>query len=119
MGPRTAWATPVASSASIGARMARTRGRDTKPEIALRRELHRRGLRFRVDRAVLSDKRRRVDIVFGPARVAVFVDGCFWHGCPQHATQPRANADYWREKIAANTRRDRDSDDRLIEAGWA
>jgi DNA mismatch endonuclease (patch repair protein) len=98
--------------------MARTGARDTAPEMALRRELHRRGLRFRVDRPVLADRRRRVDIVFGPAKVAVFVDGCFWHGCPVHATQPRANSRYWREKIATNQRRDRDTDRQLAASGW-
>jgi DNA mismatch endonuclease, patch repair protein len=98
--------------------MARTGPRDTAPEMALRRELHRRGLRFRVDRPVLADKRRRVDIVFGPAKVAVFVDGCFWHGCPVHATQPRANSNYWQDKIATNQRRDRDTDRQLEAAGW-
>lgn len=98
--------------------MARTGPRDTAPEMALRRELHRRGLRFRVDRPVLADKRRRVDIVFGPTKVAVFVDGCFWHGCPFHATQPRANSSYWQDKIATNQRRDRDTDRQLEAAGW-
>lgn len=98
--------------------MARTGRRDTKPEILLRRLLHARGLRFRVDRAVLKDRRRRADIVFGPARVVVFVDGCFWHGCPEHATWPAANADYWREKIETNRARDRDTDLRLAAEGW-
>jgi DNA mismatch endonuclease (patch repair protein) len=86
--------------------------------MALRRELHRRGLRFRIDRAVLADKRRRVDIVFGPTKVAVFVDGCFWHGCPIHATQPRSNNAFWQDKIATNQRRDRDTDSQLGAAGW-
>jgi DNA mismatch endonuclease (patch repair protein) len=98
--------------------MARTGRRDTKPELLLRRLLHARGLRFRVDRAVLKDRRRRADIVFGPACVVVFVDGCFWHGCPEHATWPAANADYWREKIETNRARDRDTDRRLAASGW-
>lgn len=109
---------PIETSVESSARLARVRRRDTKPELALRRELHRRGLRFRVDRAVTANKRRRVDIAFGPARVGVFVDGCFWHGCPLHATQPRANADYWREKIARNIERDRETDAELAAAGW-
>jgi DNA mismatch endonuclease (patch repair protein) len=67
---------------------------------------------------VLSDRRRRADIVFGPAKVAVFVDGCFWHGCPEHATWPKANEDYWREKIETNRLRDRDTDERLRTLGW-
>jgi DNA mismatch endonuclease, patch repair protein len=98
--------------------MARTRRRDTKPELELRRVLHARGLRFRVDRPVLADRRRRADIVFGPARVLVFVDGCFWHGCPKHATWPTENADFWREKIETNRLRDRDTDERLRREGW-
>lgn len=98
--------------------MSQTGRRDTAPELALRRELHARGLRFRVDRAVLPDRRRRVDIVFGPARVAALVDGCFWHGCPEHGTAPKANDLFWREKIETNRRRDRDTDRRLTQAGW-
>jgi DNA mismatch endonuclease (patch repair protein) len=98
--------------------MARTGRRDTKPEIELRRVLHARGLRFRVDRPVLPGVRRRADVVFGAARVAVFVDGCFWHGCPLHATWPKNNAEFWREKIETNRARDRDTDRRLEEAGW-
>lgn len=98
--------------------MSRTRRRDTAPEVELRRELHARGLRFRVDRPVLKGVRRRPDIVFGPARVAVFVDGCFWHGCPDHATWPKSNAAFWREKIETNRSRDRDTDQRLVAAGW-
>lgn len=99
--------------------MARTGPRDTAPEMALRRELHRRGLRFRVDTPVLADKRRRVDIVFGPTKVAVFVDGCFWHGCPEHGTRPRSNSDWWREKLAANKARDADTDSALHTLGWS
>lgn len=98
--------------------MARTHGRDTKPEILIRSELHRRGLRFRVDQAPLSDMRRRADIVFTRQRVAVFVDGCFWHCCPMHATWPKNNAAWWRAKLETNQRRDRDTDRRLSEAGW-
>ena len=62
--------------------------------------------------------RRRADLAFTAARVAVFVDGCFWHGCPEHATWPKQNAEWWREKIEANRRRDLDTDARLLEAGW-
>lgn len=98
--------------------MSRVGRRDTKPELELRRILHARGFRFRVDRAVLPDRRRRADIVFGPAKVAVFVDGCFWHGCPKHATWPKANEDYWREKIETNRLRDRDTNERLRALGW-
>lgn len=98
--------------------MAAVRRYGTSAELDLRRALHARGLRFRVDRAVLRDRRRRVDIVFGPARVAVFVDGCFWHGCPEHGTQPASNRPFWRDKIAANQQRDRDTDRRLQGEGW-
>jgi DNA mismatch endonuclease (patch repair protein) len=98
--------------------MRRTKRRDTRPELEVRRELHRRGLRFRVDRPVLRDRRRRADIVFGPARVVVLVHGCFWHGCPAHATWPAHNAGFWREKIETNRRRDADTAERLRHAGW-
>lgn len=98
--------------------MSRTRRRDTKPELELRRVLHARGLRFRVDRPVLTDRRRRADIVFGPARVVVFVNGCFWHGCPEHASWPAKNEEFWREKIETNRLRDADTDEMLAHAGW-
>jgi DNA mismatch endonuclease (patch repair protein) len=97
--------------------MRRAKRRDTAPELALRRELHRRGLRYRVDRPLPGMQRRRADIWFGPARVAVFVDGCFWHGCPEHSTVPKANRQWWIEKIGANVARDRDTDDRLGQLG--
>jgi DNA mismatch endonuclease (patch repair protein) len=84
----------------------------------VRSELHRRGLRYRVDRAPIPGLRRRADIVFPRRRVAVFIDGCFWHGCPDHGTWPKANADWWRAKIEANRTRDRDTDQRLASAGW-
>lgn len=99
--------------------MTANRRRDTSPELALRRLLHAQGLRYRVDFAPLPDlRRRRADIVFTRARVAVFVDGCFWHGCPVHATSPRTNASYWSAKLAANKERDLDTVRRLAEAGW-
>jgi DNA mismatch endonuclease (patch repair protein) len=92
------------------------RVRDTKPEMALRRELHRRGLRYRVDVPVLP--RRKADIVFTRCKVAVFVDGCFWHGCPQHATWPQSNAAWWRTKIERNRERDVETSAELVGAGW-
>jgi DNA mismatch endonuclease (patch repair protein) len=92
--------------------------RDTAPELAVRRELHRRGRRFFVDRPPLAGLRRRADLVFPRRRVAVYVDGCFWHSCPVHATRPKNNADWWAAKLAANVARDRDTDDRLAAAGW-
>jgi DNA mismatch endonuclease, patch repair protein len=109
--------TPPASSADALRRMTSQRQRNTKGELELRSLLHRRGLRFRVH-ALLPGLRRRSDIVFTRAQVAVFVDGCFWHGCSEHGTWPKQNADWWREKIEANQRRDRDTDERLRAAGW-
>src|SRR4051812_12586665 len=105
-------ATPPASSDEVRRRMRATRQKDTPAEIALRRELHRRGLRYRLDYQPLPTLRSRADIVFPRERVAVFVDGCFWHGCPEHGTWPTANAAWWREKIEAN----RDRDRRVVEA---
>lgn len=110
--------TPSASSPDALLRMQSTRQRDTAPEIAVRSELHRRGLRFYVDRAPNPALRRRADILFPRRRVAIYIDGCFWHGCPEHGTWPKANADWWREKIEMNRARDRDTDRRLIAAGW-
>jgi DNA mismatch endonuclease (patch repair protein) len=99
--------------------MQRQARKDTKPELALRRELWRRGLRYRVDVAPLEGLRRRADIVFTRKKVAVYVDGCFWHGCPIHATKPKANAEWWDAKLIANVVRDRDTDNRLVAAGWS
>lgn len=110
---------PKPASEAVGRRLAKIGRRDTAPELALRSELHRRGLRFRVDYPPIRETRRRADVVFTRGRVAVFVDGCFWHGCPTHATWPRNNADWWREKIETNIRRDRDTDERLRQAGWS
>lgn len=98
--------------------MLANRHRDTSPELALRRALHARGLRFFVDRAPLPGIRRRADILFPRRRVAIYVDGCFWHGCPLHGSQPKANADYWGPKLARNRVRDRETDASLREAGW-
>jgi DNA mismatch endonuclease (patch repair protein) len=86
--------------------------------MALRRELWRRGLRYRVDRPPLKGMRRRADIVFGPTKVAVYVDGCFWHSCPDRATTPKSNRQWWADKLDANVQRDRDTDRRLEDAGW-
>jgi DNA mismatch endonuclease (patch repair protein) len=98
--------------------MEATRRRDTPAELALRTELARLGLRYRVDVPSFPGSRRRADIVFARARVAVFVDGCFWHGCPVHATWPKQNRQWWRAKIHGNRRRDRDTNRRLEERGW-
>lgn len=98
--------------------MRANRSRDTTPEKQIRSLLHRRGLRFRVDVSPIPGVRRRADVVFAKARVAVFVDGCFWHGCPEHATWPKANAAFWKEKIETNRRRDADTNAKFEAAGW-
>jgi DNA mismatch endonuclease (patch repair protein) len=84
----------------------------------LRRLLHACGLRYRIDQPVLPGVRRRADIVFSASRVVVFVDGCFWHGCQEHATWPKHNASFWRKKIETNRLRDIDTDERLAAACW-
>lgn len=94
------------------------RRRDTSPELALRRLLHAAGLRYRVDARPLKDLNRRADLVFYGRRVAVFVDGCYWHGCPEHGTVAQTNAAYWASKIGRNRERDADTNRRLREAGW-
>ena len=93
--------------------------RDTAPETALRRELHERGLRYRVQTKVPGNNRRTIDIAFTRARLAVYVDGCFWHGCPEHHTRPRANSKWWEWKIERNQARDADTDRQLEDAGWS
>ncbi|MBX3131422.1 MAG: very short patch repair endonuclease [Polyangiaceae bacterium] len=98
--------------------MRRVRQKNTSAESALRRELHALGLRYRVQVPILTKPRRVADIVFAGPRVVVFVDGCFWHGCPQHATWPKQNAEFWRAKIVANRQRDLDTDARLLAQGW-
>ncbi|MGE6731087.1 very short patch repair endonuclease [Streptomyces sp. NPDC059900] len=94
------------------------RSRDTKPEQLIRRLVHAQGLRYRVAAKPLPGLRRTADLVFRPAKVAVFVDGCYWHGCPEHYVSPKTNTGYWSDKVAGNVARDRDTDQRLTEAGW-
>lgn len=98
--------------------MAQTGQRDTTAEMKIRRLLHGMGFRYRVDFSVLERPKRRADIAFTRVRVAVFVDGCFWHGCPVHGTWPKANAEFWREKITTNRNRDLDTNKRLKAKGW-
>lgn len=99
--------------------MQANRSRDTKPELEVRRALHRLGLRYRVAIAPEPSLRRRADIVFTRARVVVFIDGCFWHGCPDHGRSTfNHNVEYWPAKIASNVERDADTTSRLQEAGW-
>lgn len=98
--------------------MQSVRQTNTSAETALRRELFARGLRYRVHVPVLTKPHRVADIAFNRLRIAVFVDGCFWHGCPLHATWPKQNAEFWRSKILVNQERDRDTDERLRADGW-
>lgn len=108
----------VSSSSDVSRRMAKVRQKGTDAEVALRQEIHRIGLRYRVDYEVLKKPRRVADVVFPGRKIAVFVDGCFWHGCPEHATWPKQNAEFWREKIEANRLRDADTNERLRSLGW-
>src|SRR4051812_7431931 len=101
---------------AVLARLRRQRVRDTVPEMALRKRLHAMGLRYRVDHPPLPGLRRRADIVFTRARVAVYVDGCYWHRCPEHGTTPKNNAEWWAAKLQRNVERDRDTDRRLASA---
>jgi DNA mismatch endonuclease, patch repair protein len=109
---------PAASSEAARATMRANRGRDTGPELAVRRALHAMGLRYRVDHPLPFDRRRRADIAFTRAKVAVFIDGCFWHGCSEHGTTPRTNSGFWSEKFERNWARDADTTKRLCAAGW-
>ncbi|SJM61577.1 Very-short-patch mismatch repair endonuclease (G-T specific) [Actinomycetales bacterium JB111] len=98
--------------------MSRAARRDTAPELALRRLLHSAGLRYRVNYPVPGNRRRTIDIAFIRARLAVFIDGCFWHSCPEHGTSPAANSHWWETKLSTNSERDRDTDRLLEDAGW-
>lgn len=109
---------PPASSAAVRAVMQGNRSRDTAPEIALRSELHRRGLRFRKHVPVVAGLRFRPDVVFPRARVAVECLGCFWHRCPVDGVTPRTNADYWLPKLQRNVDRDLRNTAALADAGW-
>ncbi|MBY0287286.1 MAG: very short patch repair endonuclease [Mycobacteriaceae bacterium] len=107
-----------ASSDQTRRAMRANKSRDTVPELAVRRLVHAMGLRYRVNARPLPDLRRTADLVFPRRRVAVFIDGCFWHGCPTHHRQPAANAEYWTAKVERNRARDRDTDNELKDAGW-
>jgi DNA mismatch endonuclease (patch repair protein) len=109
---------PPASSQAAAKRLIAQGTRDTTPELALRHELHNAGLRYRLHVQLLPGLRREVDIAFPKARVAVFVDGCFWHGCPEHPRPSRTHSDWWARKIGENRARDEDTDRRLALAGW-
>ncbi|MBC6471178.1 very short patch repair endonuclease [Actinomadura alba] len=112
--PSDSWASTPASRKVMKA----NRSRDTKPELALRSAIHKLGLRYRVDTPPIEGLRRRADMVFSRARVAVFSDGCYWHGCPEHYRSSRQNEEFWSEKIMVNRARDRDTDAKLLDADW-
>lgn len=107
-----------ASSPGVRARMQANRSRDTGPELAVRSAVHALGMRYRVDARPVAGVRRKADLVFTRAKVAVFVDGCFWHGCPAHHTVAKTNAAFWATKVARNRERDRETDRLLGGAGW-
>ncbi|MDQ1203868.1 very short patch repair endonuclease [Microbacterium sp. SORGH_AS_0862] len=109
----TSWA----SSEGVRRSMVANRGRDTGPELAVRRILHAEGLRYRVDFAPLGG-RRRADIVFTRQRIAIFIDGCFWHGCPDHYTAPVRNGEFWADKVRSNMTRDAETTATISAAGW-
>src|SRR4051812_15253213 len=99
--------------------MKANRSRDTRPELALRRAVHALGLRYRVAARPLPALRRTADLVFTRAKVAVFLDGCFWHGCPVHHTVAVNNGQYWASKVIKNRNRDEDTNQRLAAEGWS
>ena len=107
-----------ASSAAVRRSMQGNKGRDTSPELAVRRLLHAAGLRYRVNYRPLPELRRTADIVFTRKKIAVFIDGCFWHSCPIHASSPKTNSTYWASKLEANSARDVDTNVRLRTDGW-
>ena len=107
-----------ASSEGNRRSMQANKGRDTAPELLIRKLLHADGLRYRVNFRPLPALRRTADIVFTRARLAVFIDGCFWHGCPDHYQRPGINREYWDPKVAGNRERDVDTSEALIAAGW-
>jgi len=107
--------TPVPLNAKVSAQMQRMPRSSTGPEILIRKELHRRGLRFRINYSRLPG---RPDIAFTAAWIAVFVDGCFWHSCPDHAVVPKNNRDWWLDKLKRNVERDREKDAQLEALGW-
>lgn len=94
------------------------RSRDTQAEMAVRRLVHAMGMRYRVNIRPVPSLRRTADLVFTRAKIAVFIDGCFWHGCPEHHRRPSANSDYWTAKVERNRQRDTATNTALSEEGW-
>lgn len=98
--------------------MRANKGRDTGPELALRRRVHRLGLRYRVHERPIPSLRRTGDLVFRRLKLVVFVDGCFWHSCPDHGSMPTTRGDWWAAKLARTVERDRETNEALRDAGW-
>lgn len=109
---------PWASSEATRKTMRGNRGRDTKTELRVRRLVHAAGLRYRVNARPEPGLRRTADLLFTRVKVAVFIDGCYWHGCPEHFTMPATNLDYWSGKIERNRARDLETTSLLEERGW-
>ncbi|MGP3979282.1 very short patch repair endonuclease [Streptomyces sp. 8N114] len=112
--PEGSWA----SSAARRRNMQAIRSRDTTPERKIRQLVHAQGARYRVSTRPLPELRRTADMVFRSAKIAVFIDGCYWHGCAEHYVPPKTNPGYWSDKVARNIARDRDTDQKLKTAGW-
>ena len=110
--------TPKSRSIAVRNVMRANKGVDTGPEIRLRSLVHRAGLRYAIDVRPESDINRRADLVFREAKVAVFVNGCFWHGCPKHYSPPKSNKRYWSEKVRRNRERDAETRSLLKRRGW-
>jgi DNA mismatch endonuclease (patch repair protein) len=110
--------TRAAPSAALSRKMSNLARTDTRPEIELRSALHARGLRYRVHMPVPGKPRRMIDIAFTRTKVAVLVDGCFWHSCPAHGMRPQTNREWWDWKLSRNRERDEDTNESLVAAGW-
>jgi DNA mismatch endonuclease, patch repair protein len=116
--PRYAHPALTSPSAAVSAQMSRHPRRDTGPELALRKALHAAGYRYRVQVPVPGRRRRTIDVAFTRRKIAVFVDGCFWHGCAEHRGVPATNSEWWRRKLDKNVARDADTDEHLRRSGW-
>lgn len=110
---------PLPLDANVSRRMSRNPRRDTRPEREVRSQLHARGLRFRVDFPLhVGEVKVRPDVVFTRWQLAIFIDGCFWHGCPEHGNMPNRNRNYWTPKLRRNVERDQTVDRALFSSGW-